>query len=120
MLKYLKINTTTNELELDSTQLGTEKTGNHEFIIYKGSNNKDNFLIGLDNDDYEGWYLYYDKTNLKFKMGDFSNKTIRSDEKTICEYQSLFFKLVKPTESSESTDCVDTAWDAPNKTDSNT
>ena len=51
-------------------------------------------------------------------MGDFSNKSIiRSDEKTICEYQSLFFKLVKPTESSESTDCVDTAWDAPNKTD---
>ena len=117
-VKYLKINTTTNELELDSTVLGTEKTGNHEFIIYKGSNNKDNFLIGLDNDDYEGWYLYYDKTNLKFKMGDFSNKSIiRSDEKTICEYQSLFFKLVKPTESSESTDCVDTAWDAPNKID---
>lgn len=116
-VKHLKINTTTNELELDSTQLGTDATGNHEFIIYKGSNNKDDFLIGLDNTDYEGWYLYYDKTDLKFKMGDFSNKTIKSNEKTVCEYQSIFFKLVKPTESSESTDCVDTAWDAPNKID---
>ena len=113
-VKYLKINTTTNELELDSTVLGTEKTGNHEFIIYKGSNDEDDFLIGLDNTDYEGWYLYYDKTDLKFKMGDFSNKKIESDEKSLCEYQSIYFKLVKPTESSTSTDCEDIAWDAPN------
>tara|TARA_X000000368_G_scaffold388957_1_gene350885 strand:+ start:4526 stop:5758 length:1233 start_codon:yes stop_codon:yes gene_type:complete len=123
-VKHLKINTTTHELELDSTELGTDATGNHEFIIYK-SKSDDTFLIGLDNSDYEGWYLYYDKTDLKYKMGDFPNPT-KSNQKTKCEFDSIFFKLVEPTELSIHTvsmsdeerktlrwkDCEDTAWDA--------
>tara|TARA_Y100000401_G_C8324319_1_gene227224 strand:- start:1988 stop:3250 length:1263 start_codon:yes stop_codon:yes gene_type:complete len=123
-IKHLKINTTTHELELDSTQLGTDATGNHEFIIYK-SKSDDTFLIGLDNSDYEGWYLYYDKTDLKYKMGDFPTPT-KSNQKTKCEFDSIFFKLVEPTELSIHTvsmssderetlrwkDCEDTAWDA--------
>ena len=69
--------------------------------------------------------MYLIKTDLKYKMGDFPTPT-KSNQKTKCEFDSIFFKLVEPTELSIHTvsmssderetlrwkDCEDTAWDA--------